>query len=154
MGVIGREQLAAAAWALLAVLVALARVVALATFGTLNRTGQINTLAETTLLAAFLATFFLMGGSVMAQSTQKFPQVRLETTLGAIVVEINTERAPKTAENFLAYVKAGHYDGTIFHRVIPGFMIQGGGMDEKFQDLPSKAPVTNKSKGEIGRAHV
>jgi peptidyl-prolyl cis-trans isomerase B (cyclophilin B) len=98
------------------------------------------------LVAAFLATVFLMSGAAMAQ-TQKLPQVRIETTMGAIVLEINAARAPKTAENFLAYVKAGHYDGTIFHRVIPGFMIQGGGMDEKFKDKDSRQPVNNESKG-------
>ena len=57
------------------------------------------------------------------------PYVELETTVGNIVIELNQEKAPKTVENFLNYVKSGHYDGTIFHRVIDGFMIQGGGMD-------------------------
>ena len=57
------------------------------------------------------------------------PVVELDTSMGAIVIELNEEKAPKTVENFLNYVKSGHYDGTIFHRIIDGFMIQGGGMD-------------------------
>ena len=55
------------------------------------------------------------------------PVVELDTNMGAIVIELNEEKAPKTVENFLNYVKSGHYDGTIFHRIIDGFMIQGGG---------------------------
>ena len=57
-------------------------------------------------------------------------KVEITTTLGPITVELNQDKAPKTVENFLGYVKSGFYDGTIFHRVISGFMIQGGGMDK------------------------
>ncbi|RPJ44139.1 MAG: peptidylprolyl isomerase, partial [Betaproteobacteria bacterium] len=60
------------------------------------------------------------------------PQVELKTTLGNIVIELYPENAPKTVENFLQYVKDGFYDGTIFHRVIPGFMAQGGGFTRNF----------------------
>ena len=60
-----------------------------------------------------------------------FPQVELNTNKGRIVLELNSEKAPITVANFLEYVRDGFYDGVIFHRVIDGFMIQGGGMDEK-----------------------
>ncbi|WP_201536422.1 peptidylprolyl isomerase [Psychrobacter immobilis] len=73
------------------------------------------------------------------------PVVELETSMGAIVIELNEEKAPKTVENFLNYVKSGHYDGTIFHRIIDGFMIQGGGMDAEMNEKPTNAPVENEA---------
>ena len=73
------------------------------------------------------------------------PQVELKTNLGEIVLELNTELAPKTAANFLKYVQDGHYNGTIFHRVIEGFMIQGGGMDETLTEKPTRAPIENEA---------
>ncbi|MFT5120204.1 peptidylprolyl isomerase [Psychrobacter sp. W2-37-MNA-CIBAN-0211] len=73
------------------------------------------------------------------------PVVELETNMGAIVIELNEEKAPKTVENFLNYVKSGHYDGTIFHRIIDGFMIQGGGMDAEMNEKPTNAPVENEA---------
>ena len=60
--------------------------------------------------------------------------------MGEILIELNEEKAPKTTANFLSYVKDGHYDGTIFHRVIDGFMIQGGGMQERMQEKTTGAP--------------
>ena len=71
--------------------------------------------------------------------------VRLETSMGEIVLELNEEKAPKTAANFIDYVKAGHYDGTIFHRVIDGFMIQGGGMTADLQEKQTQAPIENEA---------
>jgi peptidyl-prolyl cis-trans isomerase B (cyclophilin B) len=73
------------------------------------------------------------------------PRVKLQTTKGDIVIELDKAHAPKTVENFLAYVKSGHYDGTIFHRVIAGFMIQGGGMDEGLRQKPTNPPVSNEA---------
>jgi len=73
------------------------------------------------------------------------PQVTLKTSMGEIVVELNQEKAPKTVSNFLQYVKSGFYKGTIFHRVIDGFMIQGGGMNDKFVSKPTNKPVKNES---------
>ncbi|MCH1782279.1 peptidylprolyl isomerase [Psychrobacter glaciei] len=73
------------------------------------------------------------------------PVVELETNMGAIVIELNEEKAPKTVENFLNYVKSGHYDGTIFHRIIDGFMIQGGGMDAEMNEKSTNAPVENEA---------
>ena len=68
-------------------------------------------------------------------------KVRLATSAGDIVVEVDAAKAPKSAENFVAYVKAGHYDGTIFHRVIDGFMIQGGGFTKDMAQKPTRAPI-------------
>ncbi|MGW7794209.1 peptidylprolyl isomerase, partial [Streptomyces tricolor] len=71
--------------------------------------------------------------------------VELNTSAGRIVLELNDAEAPKTAENFLAYVRKGHYDGTIFHRVINGFMIQGGGFTPDMQQKPTDAPIQNEA---------
>lgn len=82
------------------------------------------------------------------------PYVELETTMGNIVIELNQEKAPNTVKNFLDYVKSGHYDGTIFHRVIDGFMIQGGGMDANMKEKATNAPIKNEAdnglKNEVG----
>jgi peptidyl-prolyl cis-trans isomerase A (cyclophilin A) len=74
------------------------------------------------------------------------PQVELDTTLGKIRLELYPEAAPKTVENFIAYVKAKHYDGTQFHRVIDGFMIQGGGFTTDFKEKPTRPPVVNEAE--------
>ncbi|MDR2947375.1 MAG: peptidylprolyl isomerase [Candidatus Adiutrix sp.] len=71
--------------------------------------------------------------------------VRLKTTLGEMVLELNREAAPVTADNFVGYVKNGHYEGTIFHRVIAGFMIQGGGMDAEMHERDASAPIQNEA---------
>ncbi len=73
------------------------------------------------------------------------PTLTIDTTLGAFTVELNEEKAPVTVENFLRYVKDGSYKGAQFHRVIPGFMAQGGGFDEKMTRLPSYAPIKNEA---------
>ncbi len=73
------------------------------------------------------------------------PRVQLLTTYGPVVVELEPELAPKTVENFLQYVKDGFYKGTIFHRVIEGFMIQGGGLLENLEEKPTRAPIFNEA---------
>ena len=73
-------------------------------------------------------------------------KVRLATSLGDIVVELEKEKAPKSVDNFLQYVKSGHYDGTIFHRVIDNFMIQGGGMKPDLSEKPSRGPIPLESR--------
>ncbi|MDD9886733.1 MAG: peptidylprolyl isomerase [Gammaproteobacteria bacterium] len=73
------------------------------------------------------------------------PRVRLATSLGDIVVELNPAKAPVTTENFLAYARDGFYDGLIFHRVIPNFMIQGGGFEEGMQQRTPRAPIKNEA---------
>jgi peptidyl-prolyl cis-trans isomerase B (cyclophilin B) len=72
--------------------------------------------------------------------------VMLTTNHGNIKLELDAEKAPKTVENFLAYVKSGHYDGTIFHRVIDGFMIQGGGFEPGMKQKPTNEPIENEAK--------
>ena len=72
-------------------------------------------------------------------------KVRLETSAGAIVVELEAEKAPKTVANFLQYVRAGHYNGTVFHRVIEDFMIQGGGYKADLGEKPTRAPIALES---------
>ncbi|HHT00094.1 MAG TPA: peptidyl-prolyl cis-trans isomerase [Thiomicrospira sp.] len=77
--------------------------------------------------------------------TSTNPQVLIETSMGNIVIELYPEKAPKTVENFLAYVNEGFYDGTIFHRVIPNFMIQGGGFDQNMNKKITRAPIQNEA---------
>ena len=74
------------------------------------------------------------------------PRVALETSEGKIVVELAPQAAPKTVENFLAYVKSGHYDGTVFHRVIPGFMVQGGGFTGDMKEKPTRGTIPLESR--------
>jgi peptidyl-prolyl cis-trans isomerase A (cyclophilin A)/peptidyl-prolyl cis-trans isomerase B (cyclophilin B) len=77
------------------------------------------------------------------------PQVELETSAGAIKLELYPEAAPKTVENFLKYVNAGHYNGTQFHRVIKGFMIQGGGYDSEFRQRPTRPPIAIEAEQSV-----
>lgn len=73
------------------------------------------------------------------------PTVRMQTSLGAITLELDAGKAPETVANFLAYVGAGHYEGTVFHRVIDGFMIQGGGMDTDLKPKKTLPPIRNEA---------
>ena len=72
--------------------------------------------------------------------------IKLTTNHGTITLELDTVNAPKTSANFIAYVEAGHYDGTIFHRVIKNFMIQGGGMTPDMEQKPTQAPIENEGE--------
>ena len=74
------------------------------------------------------------------------PVVLLQTSQGDIKIELDADKAPKSVENFVQYVKDKHYDGLVFHRVIQGFMIQGGGYDEKFGEKKTRAPIANEAK--------
>lgn len=74
----------------------------------------------------------------------------IETTLGTISLELNDEKAPLTVANFEEYAKSGHYDGTIFHRVIVGFMIQGGGFTRDMNQKPTRAPIRNEAMNGLG----
>ncbi len=80
------------------------------------------------------------------------PRVVLETTMGNITVALDEVKAPITAKNFLEYVKVGHFDGTIFHRVIPGFMIQGGGMSTDMKEKPTRPPIRNEAANGLRNA--
>ena len=77
----------------------------------------------------------------------------IATSLGQITIELNQEKAPKTVENFLAYVKSGFYDGTIFHRVIEGFMIQGGGMDKEMKTKPTNPSIENEANNGLSNLY-
>ena len=98
-------------------------------------------LRRTAFILAAAALFAVGAAPVQAAN----PQVELDTTAGKIKIELYPDAAPKTVENFLAYVKAKTYDGTQFHRVIPNFMIQGGGYDADFKQKPTKPPVENEA---------
>ena len=76
---------------------------------------------------------------------QASPRVVLKTTLGDITLELDRAKAPVTTENFLSYVSSGHFNGTVFHRVIPGFMIQGGGFTEDMRQKPTAATIANEA---------
>jgi peptidyl-prolyl cis-trans isomerase A (cyclophilin A) len=79
------------------------------------------------------------------------PRVKLATTAGDIVLEVYPDKAPKTAENFLQYVRDKHYDGTIFHRVIDRFMIQGGGFDRNMNEKPTRPPVVLEAREALAK---
>lgn len=85
------------------------------------------------------------GPAQAAQKADNAPEVKLETSLGDIVVRLNPRKAPITTANFIQYVKSGHYDNTIFHRVIRDFMIQGGGMTADMKEKRTLAPVRNEA---------
>src|SRR5690606_35913620 len=78
--------------------------------------------------------------------------VKLHTNYGVIAIELDEQRAPLTVANFLQYVNAGHYDNTIFHRVIDGFMIQGGGFEPGMKQKPTRAPVKNEADNDLKNA--
>lgn len=86
---------------------------------------------------------FLTAGQATAQTP---PKVKFTTSAGDFVVELYPDKAPKTVENFLQYVRDKHYDGTLFHRVIPNFMVQGGGYDAKYVEKPTRAPVMHEGR--------
>ncbi|MES2833063.1 MAG: peptidylprolyl isomerase [Pseudomonadota bacterium] len=86
------------------------------------------------------------GASMHATAADAAPRIALATTAGEIVLELNAEKAPKSVANFVQYVKNGHYNGTIFHRVIDGFMIQGGGFDVDMKEKSTRAPISNEAR--------
>ena len=96
-----------------------------------------------------LFVFSLVLGLVAVPAIAANPQVELETTAGTIKLELFPDAAPKTVENFLTYVKAGHYSGTQFHRVIKGFMIQAGGYDAEFRQRPTRPPVAIEAEQSV-----
>jgi peptidyl-prolyl cis-trans isomerase A (cyclophilin A) len=93
-------------------------------------------------LGWMLAAWLALGMASPAQAER----VRLATTMGDIVLDLDRAKAPKTVDNFVQYVQAGHYDGTVFHRVIDGFMIQGGGMTPELNEKPTRAPIPLESR--------
>ena len=79
--------------------------------------------------------------------------VELHTTAGVIRLELDDQKAPATVENFLSYVREGHYDGTVFHRVIKGFMVQGGGFESGMEQKPTREPIANEANNGLKNDH-
>ena len=97
----------------------------------------------------FKHLFILSAAAVVPGALAADPQVDVRTSAGTMRLELYPAKAPKTVENFLQYVRDGHYNGTVFHRVIDGFMIQGGGFAGSFKQKPTRAPVVNEAQGAV-----
>ena len=97
--------------------------------------------------AAFLSAVILVLASIGVATANSGDKVMVEmhTSKGLITLELDAEKAPVTVANFIEYVKSGHFDGTIFHRVIPGFVIQGGGMESGMKEKPTQPPIENEA---------
>ena len=100
-----------------------------------------------TLLVTLLTCMAMMTNLARADGTN--PMVVMKTTDGDITIELFADKSPITVENFLRYADEGHFDGTVFHRVIPNFMIQGGGFTEKLEEKPTHAPIVNESRNKL-----
>lgn len=102
-----------------------------------------------TIMARVISGLFLTSliGSTFATASPDTtaPKVKIETNVGAIVLELNAKQAPKTVANFLRYVDSGFYTNTVFHRVIPGFMVQGGGMTAELKEKATQSPIENEA---------
>ena len=96
----------------------------------------------------FAASMLLGAMGALSEETGN-PVVLMKTTDGDITIELFADKSPVTVENFLSYVDEGHYDGTVFHRVIPNFMIQGGGFTEALEEKPTREPIVNESKNKL-----
>ncbi len=114
---------------------------------------------STTLICMFLAPTLTGAQEIPAETSN--PRVQVVTTLGSFTIELNRERAPFTVDNFLDYVNEGHYEGTVFHRVIQGFVAQAGGYNEDYQLKPVERSVVNESgnglsnlRGTVGLART
>ena len=114
---------------------------------TVNATGATPMLARLGRRAVMLGMGLVMTTlATLPAHAQGMQKVRLATSMGDIVLELDKDKAPKTVDNFIQYVKAGQYDGTIFHRVISGFMIQGGGMRPDMSEKPTRPPIPLESR--------
>ena len=111
---------------------------------TLSIPGRRKTLGALLVLSLYAG----LAGQALAADA---PRVKFSTSLGDFVVELYPDKAPKTVENFLQYVKDKHYDGTIFHRVIDNFMVQGGGYDSSYQERKTRAPVAHEGRDALAK---
>lgn len=96
-------------------------------------------------MRTIFSAFALTLSALAASAAHAGPQVSLTTSEGTFVIELDDQKAPNTAENFLQYVRDGHYTGTVFHRVIPGFMIQGGGFDSAMSEKRTRPAIRNEA---------
>jgi peptidyl-prolyl cis-trans isomerase A (cyclophilin A) len=97
-------------------------------------------------IAAAALALLTVAVAGVTEEAKKNPVYVLDTSLGAITIELNAQKAPVTVKNFEEYAKAKHYDGLVFHRVIPGFMIQGGGFTPDMEQREAKPPIKNEAK--------
>ena len=100
---------------------------------------------RTLCLITFIVSFATLAKNMAIDPDNLFPKVKLETSMGVIVVELDRVKAPITVDNFLTYVVAGEYNNTIFHRIIPGFIVQGGAYDKNFTLKTDNGPIVNES---------
>jgi cyclophilin family peptidyl-prolyl cis-trans isomerase len=102
-------------------------------------------------VSVLVAALFVSGGTAPAQEKKAAanPVVVMETSMGTITIELDQAKAPVSVENFLRYARDGHYSGTIFHRVIPGFMIQGGGFTPDMRQKPTRPPIQNEATNKL-----
>jgi len=100
-------------------------------------------LGKAVILTGLIAAVSLFGAALPAHAAA--PRVLLKTSMGNITLELDADKAPATVANFIDYINSGQYDGTLFHRVIPGFMIQGGGFDSTMHEKPTRAPIRNEA---------
>ena len=112
----------------------------------MKRRSLLQPLAHGLTALALCATLGLP--QAMAQTA---PRVKFTTSMGEFVVEVYPDKAPKTVDNFLQYVRDKHYDGTVFHRVISNFMVQGGGYDARYREKPSRAPVAHEGREALSK---
>jgi peptidyl-prolyl cis-trans isomerase A (cyclophilin A) len=113
---------------------------------------MIHAIFVTTRRTLLSATVLLVGLGLSFQlAAQTAPRVKFNTSAGDFVLEVYPDKAPKTVENFLQYVKDKHYDGTIFHRVIANFMVQGGGYDASYKEKPTRSPVEHEGREALAK---
>ena len=117
-------------------------------------TNQVKPLKSVTHVLLMLLSLLLPAGTTLAQSSSQsadepLPKVRMVTSEGARELQLRPDVAPATVANFLEYARAGFFDGTIFHRVIPGFMIQGGGFTEDLSRKPTREPIRNEARSTL-----
>ncbi len=113
---------------------------------------RFNSFRRSTMVAIALAASTLLAPAAYAQAaTAVAPKVKISTSMGDIVVELYPDKAPKTVENFLQYVKDKHYDGTVFHRVISTFMVQGGGYDTNYVEKKTRAKIPHEGREALSK---
>lgn len=111
-----------------------------------------RTFAASLIAALFINTATAADKPVAPAKPAAAPQVRMTTSLGPIELTLDRAKAPATVDNFVAYVESGFYNGTVFHRVIPGFMIQGGGFEPGLRQKPARAPIKNEADNGLKNA--
>ena len=113
---------------------------------------MIHAIFNTTRRTLLSASVLLAGlGLSLHVAAQTAPRVKFSTSAGEFVLEVYPDKAPKTVENFLQYVKDKHYDGTIFHRVIANFMVQGGGYDASYKEKPTRSPIEHEGREALAK---